>query len=197
MFERIFGHRKKAANREIVDRLYDQIVAAARQPALYSRWEVPDTPLGRFEMVALHLYFFLHRVRGETGSAAAIAQDLTDEFFRDMEHSMRELGVSDVGVPKRMKRLARMFYGRARAYDEAIDGHDRPMLAEALRRNVRPDLGEWPQADALADYAFFVVGDLAGQSPELISTGSVRYPAAPADGVEPRAPISGGQGTMP
>jgi cytochrome b pre-mRNA-processing protein 3 len=196
MFERIFGRRKKSANREIVDRLYDQIVAAARQPVLYSHWEVPDTPLGRFEMVALHLYLFLHRVRGETEPAAAIAQDLTDEFFRDMEHSMRELGVSDVGVPKRMKRLARMFYGRAKAYDAAIDGNDRPALAEALRRNIRPDAREWPQAAALADYAFSVADDLAGQALELVSTGSTRYPAAPPGGGEQRDAMRGEQGTL-
>ena len=70
MFKRLFG-RDRLANRAIVDSLYGQIVAAARQPHLYSAWNVPDTPLGRFEMVALHVYLFLHRARGVTGPMAA------------------------------------------------------------------------------------------------------------------------------
>jgi hypothetical protein len=77
MFKRFFG-AGRAANRKITDRLYEQIVAAARQPALYADWGVPDTPLGRFEMVALHMFLVLHRLRGEAGAAREIAQDLTE-----------------------------------------------------------------------------------------------------------------------
>ena len=181
MFKRLFG-RDRLANRAIVDSLYGQIVAAARQPHLYSAWNVPDTPLGRFEMVALHVYLFLHRARGVTGPMADIAQELTDEFFRDVEHSLRELGISDVGVPRRMKKLARMFYGRTVAYDAAVDGADRPELARALARNVRPGPGNWPQAEALAFYVLATVADLAGQDDAAICAGEMRFPAAARTG---------------
>ncbi|TGS35672.1 ubiquinol-cytochrome C chaperone, partial [bacterium M00.F.Ca.ET.180.01.1.1] len=115
-------------------------------------WNVPDTPLGRFEMLSLHMFLVQHRLRGEDGVAQEIAQVLIDEFFLDVDHSLRELGISDVGVPKRMKKLAKMFYGRTAAYDDALRDDDRAALAAALARNVRPDAGEWPEAPLLASY---------------------------------------------
>ncbi|MBN9241578.1 MAG: ubiquinol-cytochrome C chaperone [Mesorhizobium sp.] len=177
MFQRLFGRERKA-NRAITEALYGQIVAAARQPVLYSEWQVPDTPLGRFEMVSLAMLLFQHRLRGEGGSAGEVAQVLIDEFFTDVEHSLRELGISDPGVPKRMKRLVRMFYGRTAAYTEALDGADIAALAAALSRNVRPDAADWPQATKLAAYALRARTALAEQPVAGICAGHVVYPAA-------------------
>ncbi|HWK64933.1 MAG TPA: ubiquinol-cytochrome C chaperone family protein [Rhizobiaceae bacterium] len=176
MLKRLFG-RRSSANRIIVDHLYAKIVAAARQPDLYSEWHVPDTPLGRFEMVGLHLFLILHRVRGEQGAIRDVAQDLTDEFFRDVEHSIRELGISDPGVPKRMKRLARMFYGRVVSYGDAIDAGDRQSLADAIARNVQPDVDDWPEADRLAGYVMAAAEGLAALTTDAILEGSAEFPA--------------------
>ncbi len=126
MFQRLFG-RERHANRAITEALYGEIVAAARQKTIYSDWNVPDTPLGRFEMVSLVMFLFQNRLYGETGPSADVAQVLIDEFFTDVEHSLRELGISDVGVPKRMKKLARMFYGRTAAYADALERGDEPL----------------------------------------------------------------------
>lgn len=179
MFQRLFG-RERNANRAITDALYAQIVAAARQTVFYSDWNVPDTPLGRFEMLSLHMYLVQHRLHGEQGVAAEVAQVLIDEFFLDVEHSLRELGISDVGVPKRMKKLAKMFYGRTAAYDDALRQDDRAALAAALARNVRPDAGSWPQAPLLADYVCGASRKLAGQPTESIVAGTAAFPAAGA-----------------
>ncbi|WP_217570329.1 ubiquinol-cytochrome C chaperone family protein [Mesorhizobium sp. GbtcB19] len=179
MFQRLFG-RERNANRAITDALYAQIVAAARQTLFYSDWNVPDTPLGRFEMLSLHMYLVQRRLRGEQGVAAEVAQVLIDEFFLDVEHSLRELGISDVGVPKRMKKLAKMFYGRTAAYDDALKQDDRVALAAALARNVRPDAGAWPQAPLLADYVGDASQKLAAQPTESIAAGTVAFPAAGA-----------------
>ena len=84
-------------------------MAAARQEAFYSRWDVPDTPLGRFEMLSLHMLLFQQRMRDRGDAARGLSQTLIDEFFRDVEHSLRELGIGDIGVPKRMKKLASMY----------------------------------------------------------------------------------------
>lgn len=176
MLKRLFG-RRRSVGRVIVDRLYAQIVAAARQPDLYSDWKVPDTPLGRFEMLGLHLFLFLHRVRGEEGVIRDVAQELTDEFFRDVEHSIRELGISDPGVPKRMKRLAGMFYGRVASYGEAIDSADRKALADAISRNVRPGVEGWNEADRLAIYAIAAATRLAGQSTDAFLEAGADFPA--------------------
>jgi cytochrome b pre-mRNA-processing protein 3 len=148
MLSRLFG-RPKSGSRAVLDALYGEIVAAARQPAFYADWQVPDTPLGRFEMVSLHVFLVLRRLRGGT---SPLAQELTDEFFKDVDHSIRELGVGDMGVPKRMKKLARMFYGRVASYDAALDAGDLDALAAALQRNVMPTVEHWPHAAQMAAY---------------------------------------------
>lgn len=173
MFKRLFGREKPDP---LVDAIYGQIVAAARQPTLYADWDVPDTPLGRYEMIALHLFLFLHRVRGQQGQIASLAQGLTDRLFEELDHSIRELGVGDAGVPKRMKKLARMFYGRATSYGEALDKRDRPALVELLRRNVRPDVAEWPQVGLLADYVEAAYQALQRQGIAGFLAGTVEFP---------------------
>ena len=163
MLRRLFG-LGGTSNRAITDALYGEIVAAARQPRLYSQWNVPDTPLGRFEMLSAHLMLVMERMSKAGGELHDIAQELTDEFFRDVEHSLRELGIGDMGVPKRMKKLARMYYGRAESYSKALRSGDRDGLADALRRNVLPDAETWPQAHELASYLLDCHARLAAQS---------------------------------
>jgi len=177
MFQRLIG-RERQANRAITEALYAQIVAAARQTIFYSHWNVPDTPLGRFEMLSLHMFLLQNRLRGESGAAREIAQVLIDEFFLDVDHSLRELGVGDVGVPKRMKKLAKMFYGRTAAYDESLERNDGDALAAALTRNVRPDAGAWPEASLLAAYAADARNALAVQPSGSIVSGTIAFPAA-------------------
>jgi cytochrome b pre-mRNA-processing protein 3 len=175
MFQRLFG-RQRQANRMITDALYGQIVAAARQPVFYSDWNVPDTPLGRFEMLSVHMFLFLHRVRNEAGAMREVAQVLTDDFFADVEHSLRELGIGDLGVPKRMKKLARMFYGRATSYAEALDRGDWSSLSAALSRNVRPESADWIEADLLAGYVMAANQRLSEQAVEGILAGKLQFP---------------------
>ncbi|MEZ5811715.1 MAG: ubiquinol-cytochrome C chaperone family protein [Rhizobiaceae bacterium] len=174
MFKRLFGSATRA-NRAIADAVYGQIVAAARQPVFYAEHDAPDTPLGRFEILSLHMVLFLHRLRGEQGAAAALGQDITDMFFQDVDHSLRELGIGDMGIPKRMKKLARMFYGRARAYGEALDAGDRDELAAALARNVRPDAEDWPGAPDLAGHVIAVSDRLREQPIADILRGRVGF----------------------
>ena len=177
MLNKLFG-RARSSHRATVDAIYGQIVAAARQTALYGEWDVPDTPLGRYEMVSLHVFLFLHRLQPEGQAAREVAQEVTDEFFRDIEHSLRELGIGDMGVPKRMKKLARMFYGRAGSYGAAIDAGDAGELAAALKRNIMPAAPEWPAAGALADYVLAANRKLAETPTDNILAGGVNFPEA-------------------
>ena len=116
---------------------YRRIVAQARQPALYSDLGVPDSADGRFEMLALHLFLVLHRLKSERGdpACAALAQELTDHMMADMDANLREMGAGDLGVPPRVKRMAKGFYGRAGAYEEALDSPPGALEA-AMRRNI-------------------------------------------------------------
>jgi cytochrome b pre-mRNA-processing protein 3 len=110
------------------------IVAQARLPAFYQRYGVPDTVNGRFDMVLLHLWLVLRRLRTST-DGAALAQALFDHFCSDMDDNLREMGVGDLSVPKRMVKFAEAFYGRTAAYDAALKASGSE-LAQALARNV-------------------------------------------------------------
>lgn len=175
MFQRLF-RRDRSTNRSITEELYASIVAAARQEPLYSEWLVPDTPLGRFEMLSLHMFLFQHRMRGDGDAARDMAQILIDDFFTDVDHSLRELGVGDLGVPKRMKKLAKMHYGRTAAYGSALDRGNGADLAAALARNVCPTVASWPEATYLADYVVDADKVLAGQDVEAILSGTLHFP---------------------
>ncbi len=170
MFKRLISSFGRT-NRAIGEAAYSEIVAAARQPQYYSEMQVPDTPLGRFEMISLHMILFLHRLRGEQGAAAELAQDVTDIFFTEVDHSLRELGIGDISVPKRMKKLAKMFYGRAESYGEALDENAREALAAALARNIRPETDDWEQAPDLADQVLALRDRLADQETGAILQG--------------------------
>lgn len=148
----MFGFSRRARNRDTVERLYAAVMAAARRPALYRDLGVPDTQDGRFEMLALHAGAALRRLetlgRAGEGAAADLARDLADAIFRHLDHVLREQGVGDLAVPKRMKRFAEHFYGRCAAYEAA--GEDEAALALALARNALGDAARATQAGPLA-----------------------------------------------
>lgn len=152
MIMSLFGRKPKNANTAIVDALYADVIEAGRLPVIYADFGVPDTPLGRFESLSAHMIIFLHRTRGEQPALEALAQDILDEFFKDVDHSIRELGIGDSSVPKRMKKLGKMFYGRMGSYWEAIDANDPAALGAALARNIAPEAAESMNADAFAKH---------------------------------------------
>lgn len=170
--------RKAKANEAITLRLYEAIVAAARQKRFYAQFQVPDTPLGRYEMLSLHVFLAMNRLKPDVPVLSALSQELADEFFKDVDHSLRELGIGDQAVPKRIKKLARMFYGRVESYASALDGNDQVALAAALTRNIRPDLDFWPHASHLAQYVFACRDYLAGLGDDELADGHMRFPDA-------------------
>ena len=117
-----------------IEAIYGMIVAQARLPAFYERFGVPDTVNGRFDMVLLHLWLVLRRLR-TSADGTVLAQALFDHFCSDMDDNLREMGVGDLSVPKRMVKFAEAFYGRTAAYDAALKAGGSE-LAQALARNV-------------------------------------------------------------
>jgi cytochrome b pre-mRNA-processing protein 3 len=174
MFHRFFN-RTRRADRLIANTLYEQIVAAARRPEFFADMDVPDTPLGRFEILSVHMILFLRRVRG-VKEVEPIAQQMTDEFFLDIDHALRELGIGDVGVPKRMKKLAKMFYGRVASYGDAVDKGDESALADALARNIMPDVPAWSGRTALCAYVRDTASHLAQMGNDEIAKGTITFP---------------------
>jgi cytochrome b pre-mRNA-processing protein 3 len=144
--------------------LYGTIVAQARVPAFYQIYGVPDTVNGRLEMIMLHAVLFLRRLEGEAAAPIrALGQGLFDQFCRDMDDSMREMGVGDLAVPRNMRRIGEAFYGRQAVYRAALDAPESEPLAAALQRNVFAGESELGAAFGLAVYVREAVRWLAAQ----------------------------------
>jgi cytochrome b pre-mRNA-processing protein 3 len=114
--------------------VYRQIVERARTPAFFEAWGVPDTLDGRFEVLAIHAFLVLHRLKEEGEATSGFAQALFDTMFADLDSALREMGTGDLGVGPRVKAMARGFYGRVAAYERGL--LDKEALAAALRRNL-------------------------------------------------------------
>lgn len=154
---------QRSPNRELIDRLSGEIVAAARQPALFAGYGIEDSVEGRFEALTLHAFLVLSRLKQMPPPAPAIAQDLTDSLFRGFDAAMRENGVGDMSVPKHMKTLAAAFSGRAAAYERALQ-NGTVSLAAALSRNVYGGRGESDKIARLARYVEAARLAMAGAS---------------------------------
>ncbi|WP_424811646.1 ubiquinol-cytochrome C chaperone family protein [Roseococcus sp. YIM B11640] len=112
-------------------------MAAARRPEFYEAMAVPDTTPGRFELICAHVALVIRRLRAE-GSRLGddLAQATFDAMFADMDVTLREMGIGDMTVGKRVKKLWEGFHGRAEAYAAALAAADDSALAEALTRNI-------------------------------------------------------------
>ena len=150
----MFRWWKRSPNRDAAERLYAAIMAAARRPALYLALGAPDSMDGRFEMLALHAAPALRRLDalGKAGDAGAadLGKELADAIFRHLDATLREQGVGDLAVPKRMKKFAENFYGRLAAYEDAATRGDDEALRRALARNVFADESRAAEAEGLA-----------------------------------------------
>lgn len=117
----------------VIERLHNTINELARQPVFYTRFAVPDTIDGRYDLLCVMLSLFLFRVQQIDGD---LAQAVFDRAFKDVERGLREAGVGDLSVPKHMKRMLAAFYGRAASYYEALEQQQVEGLAVILTRNL-------------------------------------------------------------
>lgn len=129
----------------LIHDVYEKLVAQARCPLFYEKWEVPDTLDGRFEMVCLHVMLVLHRLKdvgpqdGLIRPTRDFGQALYDRMFADFDVCLREMGVGDLRVGTRIKDMVKAFHGRLESYTQALSAKnkgDKANLAEALRRNL-------------------------------------------------------------
>lgn len=174
---------------------YVSIVKQARRPELYAPGCAPDNFDGRFDMMALHVHLVLRRMRALGMGRSDIGQDLFDMFFKDMDQAMREAGVGDMGVGKKVQKMVEAFYGRATAYDGVLDaqgdngsGEKAPDenassdIYDILSRNLYPDAAISPQQEAglraLTAYALALEAHLAGLTLDDILSGQ-GFKAAP------------------
>jgi cytochrome b pre-mRNA-processing protein 3 len=171
-----FNHFRKPriAPRGTIEAIYGMIVTQAREPLFYRDLAVPDTVNGRFDLLVLHLWLVLRRLRGTEG-AAGLSQALFDRFCNDMDDNLREMGVGDLTVPKRMQAFGEAFYGRTAAYDMALEAGEEP-LAQALCKNILNNEGI-ENARRLALYAKATIAVLAGQDEPALLAASWKFPS--------------------
>jgi cytochrome b pre-mRNA-processing protein 3 len=170
-----FNHFRKPriAPPGTIETIYGMIVTQAREPLFYRDLGVPDTVNGRFDLVLLHLWLVLRRLKS-VGSGTALSQALFDHFCTDMDDNLREMGVGDQTVPKRMREFGEAFYGRTAAYDMALaEGTD--ALAGAISKNVLN--GEkMEKAREIAAYAEAAIAKLAELDDAALLGGRWQFP---------------------
>ena len=190
----ILARFRRNSQAPTIHALYGAIVAQARSVTFYADYRVPDTVEGRFDLIVLHLVLLLNRLgrRAEGGRGLGqellgqellgqelLGQELFDAFCRDLDANLREMGVGDLAVPKRMQAFAEAFYGRQAAYLAALDAADERLFEKALARNIFP-AGNDAGAAQLARYARAVVTGLDAQDGGALIRGEVVFPSPEA-----------------
>jgi len=141
--------RRMGERKRLGAELCARIVERSRAPVFFTGLMVPDTLDGRFDVLSLHAWLVLERLSSEEERDAA--QALTDAIFIQFDEGLRDLGVGDIGIGHRVKKMANAFYGRLHAYGGA---KDEPALASAILRNIyRGDDAAASFAQAIARYA--------------------------------------------
>ena len=150
---------RSKTRRRAAERIYTGVVTRSREPVFFARFGVPDTLDGRFDLLTVHAWLALTRVRHE----AALAQGLVDCIFVGFDEALREMGAGDMGMGRRMKQFADAFYGRLKAYDDAVDS---AAMEQALIRNLYRGIAT-PGAELVASYVMRAKDHLAaaGEGP--------------------------------
>ncbi len=160
--------------RGTIEAIYGMIVTQAREPLFYRDLGVPDTVNGRFDLLVLHLWLVLQRLKWIEGGTA-LSQALFDRFCADMDDNLREMGVGDLTVPKRMQAFGEAFYGRTAAYDLALTAGSES-LAQALCKNILNGEGI-ENARRLAFYTKAAIAALSGVDDAAMQRASWRFPS--------------------
>lgn len=162
--------------RDAAHDLYLAAVEQARQPGFYLNAGVPDSTEGRFDMVVLHVFLAIQRLKDEGGHPKAVAQHLYNVMFDDMDRSLREMGVGDFGIGHKVNRLSKAFFGRIQAYETASSETGDDALKEALGRNLFGTVE--PSTEDLAAMAVYVrqsIGRLHDQPTDAVVGGKPQF----------------------
>ncbi len=175
----MFGLFKRDPNRTLIDKLHGEIMAGVQQTGLYLHCGVPDTFEGRLEMLILHTAATVRRIEQLPAPGPELAQDVMDGVFRHLDGTLREMGVGDITVPKRIKKHAEAFAGRTLSYARALEESDDAALRLALARNVLRDetRTDAPETHRLAAYARSLEVQLATYELNHFLNGTIGFPA--------------------
>ncbi len=165
-------------NKWAVDKLHQSILAQALRPDFYSDGGVRDNFSGRFEMTSLHATLVFRRLRSAGGAGKALAQECFDALFSGFDEALRDIGTGDLSVGKKIRKMGEAFYGRAKAYEAALEpGASEEALHEALRRNLGVSETYAPK---FATYIRSVEQSLLRHGNDAMLSGEVNWPKPPA-----------------
>ena len=171
---RYLGRQQRKLEGRPAERLYQSILQASRQPNLYTEFEVHDHLDSRFDMLCLHISLLMGRLRMLPEDVhKPLNQELFDRFFADMDFSLREMGVGDLGVGKRVRKMSEAFMGRLLAYTKSLERNDKMELALVLARNIRRSHDSNDADRRMADYVLESRDRLSAVSDNEIVAGTV------------------------
>jgi cytochrome b pre-mRNA-processing protein 3 len=176
--------------RQAAELAYRRVVEQARQPSFFEEGGVPDTLDGRFELICLHAFLYLRRLRREQPGTAALGQRFFDTMFADFDRSLREMGTGDLSVGREVKRMAEAFYGRVAAYDRGLTEGD-SVLEAALARNLFGTASA--PASRVAAMAAYLRREAAGldrQRPAELLAGQVSFGGLPLPSSAPEKAVA-------
>lgn len=174
MFCTLFSSKKNKQTEKVAHALYKSALSSTRKPVFYKCFGVPDTFDGRFDLLLVHIFVILHRIRA-VDSNNKISQAVFDSVFRDMDQTLREMGIGDMGIPKHMKRMMTAFNGRMHIYQLACDPDslsdeievERLSLHDALLRNLYGTLEDVDHQN-LDDMAAFIRDNISQNDTHII-----------------------------
>ncbi len=170
----IWPFRKKIKNEHHLYAIYNSIVAQSRQEEFYKNMQVTDSVTGRFDMISLHMILVLRRLRSENAEIKEFSQNLFDLFFKDMDNSIREMGVSDIAVPKKIQKMGSLFYGFLGKLTNSLDNNDEKELVIVVNNNIY-DGKDRKNAEKLSKYISETVKLLNKQNLEDIILGKISF----------------------
>jgi cytochrome b pre-mRNA-processing protein 3 len=167
--------RKKNPYEQPAKAVYAQLLEKTRTPVFYMNYGVPDTFDGRFDLLVLHAFFVISRLTGEGQEGRDFNQALFDTIFADMDQSLREIGIGDMGIPKRMRKMMKAFNGRMHAYADGLV--DEAKLSDVLKRNVYGTIKDVPaqHIESMRDYMKRSIGTLEKYSSLDVMAGKVVF----------------------
>ena len=161
--------KKKQIDPAVARRWRDAVTERARRPEPFLKGWVPDTIYGRFNMVTLVATLAMRRMRQDGGEGQALAKSFAELLFSDFDHALRENGVGDSSIARRIRKMGEEFYGLAKAVDSALEGGGpKQALTEVLQRNVQADA---EKAGELAHYLIDLNVDIEDLSDDRVSDG--------------------------
>ncbi len=176
----LFGWLKKKDRKQTAAfELYTAMVTQARQPDFYAKLGVPDTIEGRFDLILVHAFVLFRRLKTDDGDRD-LAQHIFDVMFADLDQNMREMGIGDVGILKRIRKMSESYHGRIVAYEEGVQS-GAAELAAALDRNLFADTEVTDvQLMAMVGYVHDALALLDKQAILELQNGAVQFPKIPA-----------------